>query len=106
MRGLRKEIDVLTELQMLPGSRHIVVNMADRASGLSVQDIEATVRTPVDVVVPRSKAVTYSTNKGEPILQEASRDKAAKALNQLVARFDPAHSTAPRKAVHRRAVLQ
>lgn len=106
VRGLRKEIDVLTELQMLPGSRHIVVNMADRASGLSVQDIEATVRTPVDVVVPRSKAVTYSTNKGEPILQEASRDKAAKALNQLVARFDPAHSTAPRKAVHRRAVLQ
>ena len=80
--------------------------MADRASGLSVQDIEATVRTPVDVVVPRSKAVTYSTNKGEPILQDASRDKAAKALNQLVARFDPARSTAPRKAVHRRAVLQ
>ncbi|PAU90295.1 pilus assembly protein CpaE [Kocuria sp. WN036] len=106
VRGLRKEIDVLTELQMLPGSRHIVVNMADRASGLSVQDIEATVRTPVDVVVPRSKAVTYSTNKGEPILQEASRDKAAKALSQLVARFDPAHSKAPRKALHRRAVLQ
>lgn len=106
VRGLRKEIDVLSELQMLPSSRHVVVNMADRHSGLTVQDVEATVRTPVDVVVPRSKAVTYSTNKGEPILQEGSRDKAAKALNQLVARFDPAHAASPRKAVHRRAVLQ
>ena len=106
VRGLRKEIDVLSELQMLPGSRHVVVNMADRHSGLSVQDVEATIRTPVDVVVPRSKAVTYSTNKGEPILQDNSRDKAAKALKSLVTRFDPAHAAAPRKAVHRRAVLQ
>ncbi|MFI7496134.1 CpaE family protein [Kocuria sp. M4R2S49] len=106
VRGLRKEIDVLSELQMLPGSRHVVVNMADRYSGLTVQDVEATIRTPVDVVVPRSKAVTYSTNKGEPILQEASRDKAAKALSGLVARFDPSQTTVPRKAVHRRAVLQ
>ncbi|GGG55741.1 transcriptional regulator [Kocuria dechangensis] len=106
VRGLRKELDVLSELQMLPGCRHVVVNMADRVSGLSVQDVEATIRTPVDVVVPRSKAVPYSTNKGEPLLQEKSRDKAAKALNGLVARFDPSRTLEPRTAVHRRAVLQ
>jgi len=106
VRGLRKEIDVLSELQMLPGARHVVVNMADRHSGLAVQDVEATIRTPVDVVVPRSKAVAYATNKGEPILQENSRDKAAKALNSLVDRFDPAAGETSRKGVHRRAVLQ
>ncbi|MFD1214471.1 CpaE family protein [Arthrobacter sp. GCM10027362] len=105
VRGLRKELEVLGQLQLVPETRRIVVNTADRHSGLSVQDIEAVLGAPVDVVIPRSRAVAYSMNKGEPLLQDGSRDPAAKALRRLVERFDPARADQQRRGLHRRAGL-
>ncbi|ACL42394.1 Cobyrinic acid ac-diamide synthase (plasmid) [Pseudarthrobacter chlorophenolicus A6] len=102
VRGARKELDVLDKLQMTSQKRHLVVNNATRDSGLSIQDIEATLGAPVNLAIPRSKALAYSTNQGEPLLHQRSRDKAAKALHQLVDRFDP-ESAQLRKGLHRRA---
>lgn len=105
IRGLRTSFEVLRELQLLPQGRHVVLNFADRRSGLTVQDVEATIGVPVDVVVPRSRAVPFSTNKGVPLLQDSSRAGAARALSKLVDRFDPKWATAPQKKVHRRMVI-
>jgi pilus assembly protein CpaE len=103
VRGARKELDVLDKLGMKSQRRHLIVNNAVRDSGLSIQDIEATLGAPVDLAVPSSKALAYSTNQGEPLLHQRSRDKAAKALRKLVNRFDPATASKPRKGLHRRA---
>ena len=103
IRGLRKQMDVLEELRLLPASQHVVVNCADRHSGLAVRDIEATLRKAVDVVVPRSRAVAYSTNSGEPVLQKLPRDPATRALRALADRFDPAVDVNKRRGLHRRA---
>lgn len=89
IRGLRKELAVLSSIGILPASRHVVLNFADKVSGLSRRDVEATIGVPVDVTVPRSNAVVLSTNRGVPLLQAGSRDPAAKALAELVARFEP-----------------
>jgi len=104
VRGLREEIDVIERLSLGSGRRSVAVNLADRGTGLSIRDIEATIRRPVDVVIPRSRDVAYATNRGVPLLQEKTRSKAAKALRKLAGRFDP--STAlPMKGSHKRAVL-
>jgi pilus assembly protein CpaE len=87
VRGLRKELDVLRELCMIPAGRHVVMNFADAKGGLSVRDVETAIGTGVDVVVPRSAAVPASTNQGVPILAGGRRDPAAKELRRLVARF-------------------
>jgi pilus assembly protein CpaE len=87
VRGLRKELDVLRELAMIPAGRHVVMNFADPRGGLSVRDVETTIGTGVDVVLPRSKAVPASTNQGVPILTSRRRDPMAKELQRLVARF-------------------
>jgi pilus assembly protein CpaE len=105
IRGLHTSFDVLRELQLLPQGRHVVLNFADRRSGLTVQDVEATIGVPVDIVVPRSRAVPFSTNKGVPLLQDSSRDGAARAFAKLVERFDPKRATQPQKKVHRRMVI-
>ena len=39
VRGLRKELDVLRELAMIPAGRHVVMNFADPKGGLSVRDV-------------------------------------------------------------------
>ncbi|MDP9982094.1 pilus assembly protein CpaE [Pseudarthrobacter oxydans] len=106
IRGLRSGLEILRRLDLQPETRHVVLNLADSASGLSVQDVEATIGAPVDVSIPRSKAVALSTNRGIPVLQEARRDPAVKGLRQLVERFDPAWRARAKKKLHRRVVVQ
>jgi pilus assembly protein CpaE len=61
-RGLAKEMATLRELGMLTNARQVVLNFADPRSGLSTQDVEATIRSKVDLAIPHSKAVTASLN--------------------------------------------
>jgi pilus assembly protein CpaE len=105
VRGLRKELDVLRELAMIPAGRHIVMNFADPKGGLTVRDVETTIGAGVDVVLPRSKAVPASTNQGVPILQSHRRDPMAKEMRRLVSRFAATPLMKPGKyrAKHRAA---
>jgi pilus assembly protein CpaE len=105
IRGLRTGFGILTELDLLPANRHVVLNFADRKSGLTLQDVEATIGCPVDIVLPRSRAVPFSTNKGVPLLQDGSRDAAARGMGQLVDRFKPNWEQRPHKKLHRRAIV-
>jgi pilus assembly protein CpaE len=105
VRGLRSGLDILRRLDILPETRHVVLNMAEAKSGLTVQDIESTIGAPVDVSIPRSKAVAFSTNRGIPVLQEPVKDPATKSFNQLVNRFNPAWRARAQKKLHRRVVV-
>jgi pilus assembly protein CpaE len=105
VRGLRKELDVLRELTMIPAGRHVVMNFADPKGGLSVRDVELAIGTGVDVVLPRSKAVPASTNQGVPILASHKRDPMAKEMARLVSRFaaTPLMKAGRYRAKHRAA---
>ena len=105
VRGLRSGLDILRQLDILPEGRHVVLNMADAKCGLSVQDVESTIGAPVDVSIPRSRAVAFSTNRGVPVLQEAKKDPAVKGLGQLVERFSPAWQAQSQRKTHRRVVV-
>ena len=95
---------MLGQLGMVPNSVKVVVNGAERKTGLSVADIEETIKTPVDFVVPDSKMAVYSVNRGEPLLLLDPRDKASARVQDLVKSFDPA-AQAPAKGNHRKALV-
>jgi pilus assembly protein CpaE len=105
VRGLRSGLDVLRQLNILPETRHVVLNMADSKAGLTVQDVESTIGAPVDVNIPRSRAVAFSTNRGIPVLQEPIKDPATKGLRQLVDRFNPTWRAQAQRKLHRRVVV-
>lgn len=105
LRGLRSGLEVLRQLEIMPESRHVVLNMTDAKTGLTVQDVESTIGAPVDVSVPRSQAVALSTNRGIPVLQQSKKDPAVKSLKQLVERFNPAWRTQTQRKLHRRVVI-
>lgn len=87
VRGLRKELQILDELELQPSTRHIIVNFEDSSAGLNVKDVEAAIGRPVDYVLPRSPKVHRSTNQGTPIIEWLPKDKVSRALVQLVERF-------------------
>lgn len=84
--AVRKELEVLKTINLTPRSLHFVLNLADSAVGLDQRGVTALAGAPVSVVIPRSSVVALATNRGAPILLEESRDRAAKALGQLVAK--------------------
>lgn len=104
IKGLRTGFGVLEELNLVPQGRHVVLNFASRHNGLNVQDIEATLRVPVDIVLPLSSSVPFATNKGVPMLQEGPRNAVTKSLRKLVERFEPNHGVSLKK-LHRRVVV-
>lgn len=96
VRGLRREIDMLHQLGMVPPSRHVVLNFADPKRGLTLADVRTALGIGVDVVLPRSPAVTESTNEGVPLLQrDRGREPATKEMQRLLARFLPAPAAKP-----------
>jgi pilus assembly protein CpaE len=103
-RGLRNHLSALSSVGIMPATRHVVLNFADRVSGLSVRDVEATTGVPVDIAIPRSKLVMLSSNRGIPLLQDRDSNSASKALAELVRRFDPS-TVQKRGQLHRRLVI-
>lgn len=90
IRALRKAVDVLSELKLLPVSRHVVLNFADRCSGLTVRDVEAVIAMPVDLVLPRTPTVTIAGNLGSPFMLKKRGGLIAKSIRNLAARINEA----------------
>lgn len=93
-RGLRKELATLRELGMLSDHRQVVLNFADSKAGLTVGDVEETIRSRVDVTLPFSKHVTASLNVGRPLILQRPKDPVARQLRQMTARVATSASTA------------
>ena len=87
VRGLKKEIEVLDELELSPATRHVVVNYADGDAGLTVKDVTAAIGREVDLALPRSPKVPRSTNQGRPMVSSMPKDKVSRAIIGFVGRF-------------------
>jgi pilus assembly protein CpaE len=99
VRGLRKELDTIRQLELSVDRRHIVLNFAENRGLLSVADIEATLGTKIDLVLPRSKAALSAINQGVPLMQSGGHDPMTKQLRRLVDRVaGPQVTAAPRSA--------
>lgn len=102
LRSVQKEMQLLEELAMLPASRHVVVNFADKSSGLRIKDVEAVIGSPVDVVLPRAKEVTAASNRGVPLLVSAKSGPFVKSVKALAKRIFDRARAAEEKRTHRR----
>ncbi len=88
MRGLRKSLDALRELKLLPVSHPIVLNGVEGKIGMTPHDAEKIIGAPVDVIVPRRTAVALGGNVGIPVLLSTPRDPAARAFHSLARHLD------------------
>lgn len=85
--AVRKEMALLKKLDIIPSSRHILLNLADRRSGMDVRQVEAAIGMPVEVVVPRSLDVPVAANHGQTVMETRARGGVGKAIRHLVTRL-------------------
>jgi len=67
LKNLRVTADMLDLLSYSKDARSIVLNRSDSNVGLSPDDVERVLRTPIAVHIPSSRAVPLSINNGTPI---------------------------------------
>jgi pilus assembly protein CpaE len=87
LRAVRREVDVLADLHLLPQRRHVVLNRADRRSGLTEGDAERIIGLPIDVVVPSSDHVVVAGNRGELAIASRKRNPVRRPFLALAARL-------------------
>lgn len=103
VHGLAKELSVLRELDMLPNSHHVVLNMMSRRSARR-RDIESMLGDAISLEIPRTNAVERSTNRGVPVVTDSPRDRAAARLRTLGTRI--AEDALPTRRSARRKVTR
>jgi Flp pilus assembly CpaE family ATPase len=83
LKNLRVTLDMLDMLSYPREARSIVLNRSDSKVGLSLDDVERTVRCRLAAQVPSSRAVPMSINQGTPI----TMSNPGHAVSQAIIRF-------------------
>jgi pilus assembly protein CpaE len=101
VRGVRKAVELLSQIGLLPGSRVLALNLASNQSGMKVKDVEAAVGLPVDIVIPRSNDVQLASNHGIPLmLNKKKGGPFVKAIRTLITHLE--NLGTPTQRTHKR----
>ncbi|HSM02927.1 MAG TPA: AAA family ATPase [Acidimicrobiia bacterium] len=87
VRGARKLLETLDLIGMREPRRHVVLNRSNSKVGLRVDEVEIVLKTPLDVLLPSSRAVPLSFNRGQPLVLARPRHAYSKQVSELAARF-------------------
>ena len=84
LKNLRVALDMLDMLSYPRQIRSVVVNRADSKVGLSLDHVRKVVRSEIAALIPSSRAVPISVNKGVPIVQESPGHPVSQSLMKFV----------------------
>jgi pilus assembly protein CpaE len=95
VKHLSKALDTLLTIGLPRDRFRVVLNRADSKVGLDAADVERVMKIQVDAMIPSSRLVPTSLNKGRPVVIDEPAAEVSQALKQLALRFTGEQSAAP-----------
>lgn len=83
LKNLKLTLETLDMLGYPRDRWHILLNRSDSKVGLSVHDVEKTLKTPIACELPSSRAVPASINRGVPIVLDEPGHGVSQALRKF-----------------------
>jgi pilus assembly protein CpaE len=83
LKNLRLTLDMLDLLGYPRESWQVVLNRSDSKVGLEIADVERSLRAPIAALIPSSRAVSASINKGVPILLDEPNHPVSVAIRRF-----------------------
>jgi pilus assembly protein CpaE len=83
LKNTRLGLETLALMGVPSDKVKVILNRADTSVGISHADVLSVIGRAPDVLVPSSRDVVRSVNKGEPIVLSGKRSEAAKAFRAL-----------------------
>lgn len=87
IKHLSKAIETLISLRIDTESLRIVLNRADSKVGLTPQDVERVLKVTIDAMIPSSRAVPSSLNKGIPVYLDDPKSEVTKSIAVIADRI-------------------
>ncbi len=87
VKHLSKALDTLLTIGLPRERFRVVLNRADSKVGLDATDVERVMKIQVDAMIPSSRLVPTSLNKGRPVVTDEPGSEVAVAVRQLAAKF-------------------
>lgn len=96
LKNLKLTLETLEMLNYPRDRWHIVLNRSDAKVGLSIADVEKTLKTEIDCQLPSSRAVPSSINRGVPIVLDEPNHAVSTALRRFAEAKLVARGSVPR----------
>jgi pilus assembly protein CpaE len=87
VKHLSKGLDTLLAIGLPRERFRVVLNRADSKVGLDATDVERVMKIQVDAMIPSSRLVPTSLNKGRPVVIDEPTSDVSLAVRQLAQRF-------------------
>jgi pilus assembly protein CpaE len=87
VKHLSKALETLLSIGLPRERFRIVLNRADSKVGLDAGDVERVMKIEVDTMIPSSRLVPTSLNKGRPVYLEEPSSEVSESIRQLARRF-------------------
>jgi pilus assembly protein CpaE len=87
VKHLSKALETLLTIGLPRDRFRIVLNRADSKVGLDSGDVERVMKIQVDTMIPSSRLVPTSLNKGRPVVLEEPGSEVASSIRRLAQRF-------------------
>ncbi|MBI3649055.1 MAG: P-loop NTPase [Actinobacteria bacterium] len=91
VKHLSKSLDTLLSIGLPRERFRVVLNRADSKVGLDAGDVERVMRISVDAMIPSSRLVPTSLNKGRPVVLDEPSSEVSTSIRQLAAKFVARH---------------
>jgi pilus assembly protein CpaE len=87
VKHLSKALDTLLTIGLPRERFRVVLNRADSKVGLDASDVERVMKIRVDAMIPSSRLVPTSLNKGRPVVLDDPNSEVSQAVTHLAVRF-------------------
>jgi pilus assembly protein CpaE len=87
VKHLSKALDTLLSIGLPRDRFRVVLNRADSKVGLDAGDVERVMRIQVDAMIPSSRLVPTSLNKGRPVVLDEPSSEVSTSIRQLANKF-------------------
>ena len=87
VKHLSKALDTLLSIGLPRERFRVVLNRADSKVGLDAGDVERVMKIQVDAMIPSSRLVPTSLNKGRPVVVDEPNSEVSASIKMLAAKF-------------------
>ncbi|MGH2539442.1 MAG: AAA family ATPase [Actinomycetota bacterium] len=87
VKHLGKALDTLMQIGLPRDRFRVVLNRADSKVGLDSSDVERVMKVQVDAMIPSSRLVPTSLNKGRPVVYDEPSSEVSVSVRQLAGKF-------------------
>jgi pilus assembly protein CpaE len=87
IRHLSRALETLLALDIPRDRFRVVLNRADSKVGLAVEDVERVMKVKIDAMIPSSRLVPTSLNKGRPVYLEDPKAEVSKSLESFATKL-------------------